>query len=234
VDSRPCLTAALSATLLLACGDDTVVALSDASTDQTTVDVTFFDVGDFGVEAGNGDGPVMPAPPPPLGAQIDRVGRPGINLALDHVFDTTASAGAAKNAYNADANPSHWSSYVPEIARNLAVYDALDGTCGNQLGYGAFGTPAYSALATMLAADALWVDTDAATCTQYLAVERTALGQAMADCGGWTPLEDAMYVTYNALAGTLSAAMPPGPLTNGITTPSSPPSDAFPYLAVPH
>ena len=63
------------------------------------------------------------------------------------------------------------------------------------------------------------------------------LGVANTDCGGRTPAENTLDVTYNVLAGTLTpATLPanPGPATNGITAPASPPSATFPYLATPH
>jgi hypothetical protein len=218
---------AAGALALCACGGGG--GAPGASADAS-VDVTFFDAGSFGVEASNGENAATPPPPPVLGAQIDRVGRPGINLMLDHVFDTTPAAGTAKDAYNADAVPSHWASYTPEIARNLAVYDALDGVCGNQLGATSTSAP----LAPLLAADALWVDTAATSCAAYLAVERAALGQAGAgDCGGWAPTEDAMDVFLNATVGTESADGGAGSLSNGITTPTTAPLSTFPFLAPP-
>jgi hypothetical protein len=67
-------------------------------------------------------------PPPMLGAQIDRMGRPAINTALNHVLDTnTTTKTAAKDTYNQDQATGSWaSSYTPEFAKNLAVFDALD------------------------------------------------------------------------------------------------------------
>jgi len=86
-----------------------------------------------------------------------------------------------------------------------------------------------------LADDALWVDTTQATCAQYLGGEEGALlGQAVGDCGGFTLTENAMDVTYNALAGTLGAAAGGGALTNGVTVPASAPGSGFPYLAAAH
>jgi len=70
---------------------------------------------------------------PALGTQIDRMGRPAINTALNHGFDANASnANAAKNAYNADSNVGTWvATYGAEFAKNLAIIDVLDGGLNN-------------------------------------------------------------------------------------------------------
>ena len=78
---------------------------------------------------GGVDAPPMPIPPrPQLGAQIDRMGRPAINTALDHTFDTDAAAKtAAKDAYNANAMANTWvAAFKPQFAGNLGILDALD------------------------------------------------------------------------------------------------------------
>ena len=156
--------------LALACsGDDTKTdGGSDAGNDVTVTD-SGKDTGP-GTDSGSDAGA-----PPALKTQIDRFGRPAINTALNHVFDPSASAkGTAKDAYNADSNVSGWAAaYGPEFAKNLAIFDGLDGTCGNQLG---FANGGYSALAGLVADDRLYVNTAGATCTTYLAVEANALG----------------------------------------------------------
>src|SRR5262245_23351859 len=72
---------------------------------------------------------------PMLGMQIDRMGRPAINTALNHGFDGNATAAqAAKKAYNEQTMASEWLTNVPEFMKNLAIVDALDtGFCGNKL-----------------------------------------------------------------------------------------------------
>jgi len=72
---------------------------------------------------------------PTLGMQIDRMGRPAINTALNNGFNPDAtSAQAAKKAYNENSMPATWVSFVPEFMKNLAIVDALDtGFCGNGL-----------------------------------------------------------------------------------------------------
>jgi hypothetical protein len=171
--------------------------------------------------------------PPALGAQIDRMGRPAINTALDHSFDpNTTTQGMAKDAYNADNMVSNWTTYVAEFKANLAIYDGLDTVCGNQAAYGALMLPDYTALATVLSQDALWVNTGSTTCQQYLGVELNALGISNTDCGGRTLTENVIDFTFNAVAGTYTANPPP--VTNGITMPASAPSSTFPYMASPH
>jgi hypothetical protein len=72
---------------------------------------------------------------PMLGAQIDRMGRPTINTVLTHGFNGNATtAQAAKKAYNENADPATWTSFVPEFMKNLGIVDSLDtGFCGNAL-----------------------------------------------------------------------------------------------------
>ena len=128
---------------------------------------------------------------PTLGAQIDRLGRPAINTALNHAFDpTAASKGAAKDAYNQDTAIASWpTTYVAgtnNFAFNLALIDAVDyglsctngtcgagtGGCGNQALYngnlsggGTAAATSYDTLATVLADDELYVDTRNGTCS---------------------------------------------------------------------
>jgi hypothetical protein len=78
-----------------------------------------------------------PAPPAIGTTQIDRMGRPAINTALNYAFTdmtpTTATGNTKKDAYNADKDKATWrTTYVGEIALNLGILDVLDGgVCGN-------------------------------------------------------------------------------------------------------
>ena len=177
--------------------------------------------------------------PPALGTQVDRMGRPAINTALTGTFDPTCTLAScpAKDTYNADSTPSHWATYIPAFASNLAIYDGLDGNCTNQPAYNTPAGSGYPTLAGVLSGDTLWVNTANSTCQQYLGVEFGYLGISNTDCGGRTPAENVIDLTYNIVAGTLAiGTLPanPGPVTNGITAPASPPSATFPYLAAPH
>lgn len=131
---------------------------------------------------------------PSLGTQMDRMGRPAINTALNHAFDGTAAAATAKDAYNVDGSPGGWqSAYTGAFAASLGFIDVLDtgftcttdGTgvctannaaangagCGNQVMYnatlGGGGAPtaqSYTILAAVLADDELYLDTTKTSC----------------------------------------------------------------------
>jgi hypothetical protein len=109
---------ALAGLSLAACGDN----------QKATVDGT-------GSSTPDGSGGSNVAPPPPtLGAQIDRLGRPAINTALNHTFEPQSAAqGSAKDAYNQDGSVGTWQqTWVPKFAPNLAIIDSVDtGVCGN-------------------------------------------------------------------------------------------------------
>lgn len=79
------------------------------------------------------DAMVIP-PPPALGPQIDRMGRPAINTALNHAFDAGSGAGPAKDTYNEDEAVGQWQTeYAAQFSANLGVLDTLDTglTCTN-------------------------------------------------------------------------------------------------------
>lgn len=186
--------------------------------------------------SGTGGTPTNP-PPPTLGAQIDRFGRPAINTALNHTFDATAATkDAAKDAYNADSNAGMWvTTNVGEFAKNLAVLDALDTNCGNQL----LAKPAtggnvpadrYTTLGGALADDRLWIKTDAATCSVYLAVEANATGVIVnQDCGGRKLDYDVIDMSYSVLAAGAVTGV-----DDGIAADNDTKGTTFPYLAAPH
>ena len=203
--------------------------------DTGNPDVNKSDAGDAGFPA-----------PPALKTQIDRMGRPAINTALNHVFDSDAgSAGAAKDTYNADKTIAGWSTaYAPEFMKNLPVFDALDsfvdgGGCGNQAAYGKVTTPSpYAALAGLAADDQLYMDTSKSTCKQYLGVELNAINLLPnSDCGGRTLTEDVIDSTYGAVSGAFGvndAGVLVSAATDGIGPVASKTSGTtFPYLAAP-
>ena len=139
----------------------------------------------------------------PTVTQIDRMGRAGVNTAVTDPFylsgDATQDAahGVLTNSFNAVTSQTQAQmQFTDRFAGNLAIYDGLETTCGNQLLAGMTATPGrYDTLATVLANDQLFVNTDSGTCNQYFGVE---LGTT--DCGGRTPLYDTIDVTYSALA----------------------------------
>jgi hypothetical protein len=177
----------------------------------------------------------MNAPPadttmPALGGRIfDRVGRAAVNTALIGVLMPRGQKDDLQQAYN-EAAPDAWSMFTSEIAKNLAVYDALDAICGNQALAGASAIAGrYDGLAGALADDRLYVNTNAASCTQYLAVELDATGLAPnQDCGGRTPRYDTIDTTYSALAIGLPAGV-----ADGVASDAGPIAETFPFFGPP-
>ncbi|MGN6520736.1 MAG: DUF4331 family protein [Dokdonella sp.] len=164
--------------------------------------------------------------------RIDRAGRPLTGNAL---LGTTASdevADRLKEAYNA-ASPSTARRFVAEIEKNLALYDAFDGRCGNAfLADPRAGAHRYRKLARLLADDRLWVDTTSASCTQPFAVELAALGghaESAGDCGGRTPAYDAIDVYRSLLANGTTRGIDDGVDRDEHEHSSS----VFPFLAAP-
>jgi hypothetical protein len=231
---------------LMACGDDK--AKPDAPIHH---------------DAPNPDAPSAP-PAPPIGAQIDRMGRPAINTALNHVFDlSSATQGSAKDAYNQDSGQGTWpTTYVGEFAKNLGIFDALDmgwycvagacvGSasfqgCGNQVLYngspgggGSASATSYATLATVLSDDQLYLDTAKGECRFFLAVEFgyvTTLGNTT--CGGRAPSYDVVDYVYTAVSTGISGYTTDGNYTPAIGDGVSKHTDTddanFPFLGAPH
>lgn len=214
-------------------GDNTQ---NDGGTDSGPADTGNPDVN----KTDGGDGSTLP-PPPTLKTQIDRMGRPAINTALNHVFDTDAGTqGAAKDSYNADKAVAGWKgAYSGEFIKNLPVFDALDsfidgGGCGNQAAYGLVTTPSpYAALAGLAADDQLYMDSSKSTCAVYLGVELNATNIVPnTDCGGRTLKEDVMDTTYGAVSGVLTGVSDGiGADAGEVVAKTS--GTTFPYLAAP-
>jgi hypothetical protein len=168
--------------------------------------------------------------PPTLGAQIDRMGRPAINTALNETFNAdTDEKGAGKDAYNAATDPADWSEFAGQFEANLGILDALDAECGNQLLAGTGDTP-YSALAGVLLDDQLYVNTDKGACAAYLGVEAEALGLVEdGSCGGRTPSYDVIETSYSVLAAGILSGVDDTITEDDV----SHDEDTFPFLASP-
>jgi hypothetical protein len=185
----------------------------------------------------------IPAVPALGNTEVDRMGRGAVNTALTAPLGTFALfdggellQAQAKDYYNSVSDAGQWEGdFAPAFVGSLAVYDALDGVCGNQLAEGKQdGGPAgaYGTLAAVLTDDQLYVDTTVATCSIYLAVELEFVKAIPAgtDCGGRTPLENIIDETYSALAiGKVSG------VTNGITSKlnGTAQDTTFPFLGAP-
>jgi len=222
------------AAFCVACGDDKKKPGGDASPDSPKTPDAF-----------------QPPAAPSVGPQLDRLGRPAINTALNHAFDLNATAtGSAKDAYNMDASPGTWqTTWAPEFARNLAIIDALDSTinatgCGNQVLYngqpgggGSATATSYGTLAGILANDELYLDTSKGMCAFYLAVEfGVATGGGNSTCGGRSPTYDVIDFSYSALAAGLSGfnLTTFTPLVGDGVTAHTDISTTFPFLGTPH
>ncbi|MFT6395370.1 MAG: hypothetical protein ACJAYU_000112 [Bradymonadia bacterium] len=202
----------------------------DTGTEDTGVEDTGTE--DTGVDTGVEPEPRGATGRPLLGDQIDRVGRPAISTALVGTFDGDAdSSGAIKNSYN-EAGMDAWASFAGEISGNLAILDALDATCGNQLladDENADGR--YAALAGILADDQLYVHSDRGECGTYLGLEAEivgALDEGTGGCGGRTLDDDVIDRSYSVLAAGILTGV-----DDLITANDVPNLDTFPYLAGP-
>jgi hypothetical protein len=143
-------------------------------------------------------------PVPRLGHSIERTARPLIKNALvGGPLAPDAVSNRRKEAYNR-VGRSGWMQFSQDIERTLGLYDGFDGRCGNQWLADSNAGPdeRYQKLATLLADDRVWVNSASASCTQFLAVEFTALGTPGAlagDCGGRTPIYDASNIFRSLL-----------------------------------
>ena len=165
--------------------------------------------------------------------QIDRAARPLTGGALLGPLATNEISGRMKEDYNA-ATPQGAAQFLPEIEKSLALYDAFDGKCGNQLlSAGAAPAPQrYEKLARILADDRLWVNTESTVCTQLFGVELASLAghtEAAIDCGGRTPLYSAANVYRSLLVdGTTTS------ISDGLDRDEKRHSETeFPFLAAP-
>ena len=171
---------------------------------------------------------------PPLGEQIERDARPLIKNALvGGPLAGDADSYRRREAYNRAAR-TDWARFAGDIANTLGLYDGLDGDCGSQWLADSTAHPSlrYTALATLLADDRLWVNSAATTCTQFLAVELAAFHSPDADpgdCGGRTPTEDASNIFRSLLANGTQRGVDDGlsrdEKVHSVTT--------FPFLASP-
>lgn len=176
-------------------------------------------------------------PPPTLGAQIERVGRPLIANALLGPLATEDDANRAKERYNR-ARPDEAAPFLDAFEASLALYDGYDGACGKQWLAGRNADPKrrYHTLAQLFADDRLWIDSRVARCDAFLAVERAWLdardeprdGDLPADCGGRSLTVD----SNNAFRSLVVLGAPTG-AGDGVHADDRAPSTAFPFLVAP-
>lgn len=183
---------------------------------------------------------------PKLGGQIDRMGRPAINTALNKTFTADATRDPAEDTYNATDNAKSVADFKTEFAANLAIYDSLvdEGSDGNACGDNpltnrsatgtnttlATGAGRYALLAAVLADDQLYINSGAGgTCNQYLAAELVVMGVSSlsTDCGGRTPTMDVIKTTYSAVAAGAATGVDDGVVADTVTQSNS----EYPFLA---
>jgi hypothetical protein len=165
--------------------------------------------------------------------QLDRAGRPLTGNALLGTLAPDDVSDRLKEQYNA-ATPATAGRFIPEIEKALGLYDGFDGKCGNQLLANREAAPSqrYRALATLLADDRLWVDSESTICTQLFAVELANLAGQSAlrdDCGGRAPNYNAVNVYRSLLADGTTVSV-----DDGVEHDEHEPSTSiFPFLAAP-
>jgi hypothetical protein len=212
---------------LIICAPALLFAACSSSSGSSRADGAAGNGGSGGTGGAGGN-----AGPPTLGTQIDRMGRPAINTAITDPFDgNMAQHGMKQDMYNA-ATPSTATSFEAAFEANLAVLDGLDRNCGNQFAADGTKTDAtrYKPLADVLLDDQLYVDTSSGTCNVYLGVEANATNIIPnTDCGGRTPTEDVVDVSYSVLATGMVSGV-----TDGVDRDDKTPGAAFPFLATPN
>ena len=163
-----------------------------------------------------------------LDARMDRAGRTLTGNALLGLFEPGEVGERRKEEYNRAAQKD-WKTFVPDIERALALYDAFDGICGNQWLAARRAKPdRYRRLAGLLADDRLWIDSRAGECRRYMAVE-TGRNRRPPDCGGRTPDGDAIEVYRSLLVNGTEAGVDDGVARDDKTHSVA----DFPFLAEP-
>jgi hypothetical protein len=165
--------------------------------------------------------------------QLNRVGRPLTKNALLGLFAPDDVGDQLKEDWNA-TTPATSARFIAEIQKGLALYDAFDGQCGDQLFAEPKATPSkrYLALATLLADDRLWVNSTSAVCTQLMAVELTALAgrkSLASDCGGRSPNYKAANIWRSLLVDGTSVSVDDGVEHDDHVHSAT----VFPFLAAP-
>jgi hypothetical protein len=156
--------------------------------------------------------------------RLDRVGRPeltNVGMAAHDELDF-------RDRYNRDrpfqVPPETQRLYQSRVARNIALYDMLDGREDWQ-------DRDRDAAAAMMADDFLIIDmSKPCQSSSFLEIEQAALRhRAHATCGGRKLNDDIMDTLFTLYV----AGMNGKPVRDGVDRPATPVSAAFPYLAAP-
>ena len=203
----------------------------------------------------------MTIPPPPvLGEQLDRAGRPLIGTALIGAMSDDTTRAAARDVYSHAADPATWRTtplrgsvtIEDELEINLAKFDAIDKGfvagngntltgCQNGFLYSAPTKPeSYQNAAALFADDQLYIDTAKTSCGIYLSLEiELASGGNLPHtaCGGRTPTHDVVDVTYSVIAAGIDGLDVPNGFRGRIrdlVTAHANVQITFPFLGAPH
>ncbi|MEO7733963.1 MAG: hypothetical protein ABIY55_23570 [Kofleriaceae bacterium] len=200
------------------------------------------------------DANLEPPPPPALGVQLHRAGRPAIRALLLGTLATPDVKASLNAAYDAASDPATWKTLpLPngvtleqEVATNMAVWDAFDrGTgvtgagCGNTFVYvGPTNARSYFKAADLFVDDQLYVDTTKPTCDFYLDLEIFKGSNRVSDppstCGGRMPTHDVVDVTYSVLAAGTFGLNGRLPKFGDSVAAHADVSTMFPFLGAPH
>jgi hypothetical protein len=187
-------------------------------------------------DARNGTGK---PPPPALGPMIDRMGRPITGrILIGGLLPDGPGKDQALDEYDRKSEFA-WPTFEGEIARNLAIFDALDSRvsagdgCGNVEWFAPPATPtSYAAMAKLFADDRLFVINTKGICTEYFALEYAVvrgLGALPGTCGGRAPSYDVIDATLSIL---IKGAAPP-PISDGVDSHPDNSDSAFPFFGAP-
>lgn len=232
-------------------GDD--AGLPDADPDAALVDGPDIDAPDVL------DAAIIP-PPPVLGAQLDRAGRPLIGSVLIGALSDEPNRTTVREAYGRAGDPATWRTTLlrtnttieDELEFDLARFDAIDKGfvagnntlmgCQNGFRYSLPVRPeSYQNAAALFADDQLYIDTAKASCGVYLSLEielASGATQPHTACGGRTPSHDVVDVTYSVIAAGLdgldvATGTFNGRIRDGVTVHTDV-KTTFPFLGAPH
>jgi hypothetical protein len=175
-------------------------------------------------------------PPPELGPRIDRVGRPLVNFVLTDPLATATGKTHAQMQDEYNVGPIDSTEFTARFAGNLALLDAADGQCGNQLAAGPDpnNRDRYDKLAAVFSDDRLLLDPTAGGTARYFGIELSELGVGSApSAGGLAPGDDFVSPTYSVIVAGISS---PSDYTvsDGLDRgPAAPEREAFPFLGPP-
>jgi hypothetical protein len=209
------------------CGDDETTS---AATTTSSSSSTGGSGGSGGSTGDGGSGGVADPSAPTLGVQIDRMGRPAINTALNATLgNSEADKNTAHDAWNGEADTSKWAGFAAAVSTSLGFLDSLDTVCGNQaVSCDDEAAGCYATLGTVLANDVLVLNTAGTTPAGYLGVELEFITMAADNAakGGRTLSGDVIDTTYGVVAG-----VPTLSFSDGVDAPDKAPSADWPFLA---